>query len=125
VDAENFDYVFNLDQAATLNERYDTLSDLTFIGHSHLTTAFLVTKRLALQVNSPRFQIRAGTKYVMNVGSVGQPRDRDKRACCVVYVTEDEAVTYLRVEYDIASAAQKIVDADLPPAFATRLLEGL
>jgi diadenosine tetraphosphatase ApaH/serine/threonine PP2A family protein phosphatase len=125
VNAEDFEYVFSLDKAATLNDRYETLSDLTFVGHSHLTTAFLVTKRLALQVNSPRFQIRSGSKYVFNVGSVGQPRDRDSRACCVVYDTEDEAVTYLRVEYDVEAAAQKIVDADLPPAFAERLFQGV
>ena len=117
--------MFSLDKAATLNERFDSLSDITFVGHSHLTTAFLVTNRLALQVNSPRLQIRAGSKYVLNVGSVGQPRDRDNRACCVVYDTEAEAVTYLRVEYDIDSAAKKIVDAELPPAFAERLFEGV
>lgn len=125
IDAENFDYVFSLDKAASLNERFDTLSKLTFVGHSHLTTSFLVTPRLALQVSSPRFQIREGSKYVFNVGSVGQPRDRDRRACCVVYDSDASSVTFLRVEYDIDSAAQKIVDAELPPSFAERLFHGV
>ena len=93
IDAENFEYVFSLDKAATLNERFDTLAPITFVGHSHLTTAFVVTPRLALQVSSPRFQIREGSKYVFNVGSVGQPRDRDKRACCVVYDLQSGSIT--------------------------------
>ena len=125
IDAENFEYVFSLDKAATLNERFDTLANITFVGHSHLTTSFVVTPRLALQVSSPRFQIREGSKYVFNVGSVGQPRDRDSRACCVVYDTDARSVTFLRVEYDIEAAAQKIVDAQLPPSFAERLYHGV
>lgn len=123
--AEKFEYVFSLDKAAALTGHFKELSKVTFVGHSHLTTAYLVTERMSLQVSAPRFQLRKGVKYVFNVGSVGQPRDRDHRSCCVIYDTDDDVVTYLRVPYDIEAAATKIFEADLPPAFGQRLYHGV
>lgn len=125
IDVETFDYVFSLDKAAVLTGEYERLADVTFVGHSHLTTAYLVTERMSLQVSAPRFRLRPGVKYVFNVGSIGQPRDRDRRSCCVVYDTDKQLVTYLRVPYDIESAASKIFQADLPAAFGQRLYHGV
>ena len=125
INAESFDYLFSLDKAAALTAQFDELSDVTFVGHSHLTTAFLVTERISLQVSAPRFQLRPGVKYVFNVGSVGQPRDHDQRCCCVIYDTDERTVTYLRNNYDVEAAASKIFAADLPPAFGQRLYHGV
>ena len=125
IDSEAFEYVFSLDKAATLTGYYDELEKVTFVGHSHLTTAYLVTDRMSLQVSAPRFKLRPGVKYVFNVGSVGQPRDRDHRSCCVLYDSDEELVSYLRVPYDIEAAASKIFQADLPPAFGQRLYHGV
>lgn len=122
---EKFDYVFSLDKAAALTGAYEQLRRITFVGHSHLTTAYLVTERMSLQVSAPRFRLRDGVKYVFNVDSCGQPRDRDNRACCVVYDTEEEVVTFIRVPYDVDAAASKIFDADLPAAFGQRLYHGV
>ncbi len=122
---DDFDYVFTLEKAAALTGAFDSLNDVTFVGHSHLTTSYLITPRLSLQVCAPRFRLRPGVKYVFNVGSVGQPRDRDTRSCVVVYDTEQSTVSYLRVEYDVEAAASKIYAADLPPAFAQRLYHGV
>jgi diadenosine tetraphosphatase ApaH/serine/threonine PP2A family protein phosphatase len=124
LDVEEFDYVFTLRAGAELNETYSKLSKLSFVGHSHLTVSYLVTARMALQLCAPRFQIHDGVKYVFNVGSVGQPRDRDSRACCVIYDDEEGVITYLRVPYDIQTAAQKIFDAGLPSVFGERLFLG-
>jgi len=124
LDVEEFDYVFTLRAGAELNETYSKLSKLSFVGHSHVTVSYLVTARMALQLSAPRFQIHDGVKYVFNVGSVGQPRDRDSRACCVVYDDEKGTITYLRVSYDIQAAAKKIIDAGLPPVFGERLFLG-
>ncbi len=123
--AEDFDYMFSLDQAAVLTAEYNRLADVTFLGHSHLTTAYLVTERMSLQVSAPRFLLRPGVKYVFNVGSIGQPRDQDRRACCVMYDTDENVVSYVRVDYDIESAASKIFQANLPPAFGQRLYHGV
>jgi len=124
LDAEEFDYVFTLRAGAELNETYDALSRVSFVGHSHLTVAYLVTNRMVLQLSAPLFQLHNGVKYVFNCGSVGQPRDRDHRACCVVYDDQEQTVTYLRVAYDIRSASEKIVRAGLPSIFAERLYSG-
>jgi predicted phosphodiesterase len=125
INAEDFEYVFSLDQAAALTAHFPELHDVTFVGHSHLTTSYLVTPAMSLQVKAPRFQLRDGVKYLFNVGSVGQPRDKDCRACFVIYDTDERTVNYMRVEYDIASAAQKIFDANLPSAFGQRLFHGV
>jgi diadenosine tetraphosphatase ApaH/serine/threonine PP2A family protein phosphatase len=68
--------------------------------------------------------IRTGRKQVVNVGSVGQPRDKDERACYVVYRRNEADVWWRRMPYDIAAAQQAIVDAGLPVKYAHRLSLG-
>jgi diadenosine tetraphosphatase ApaH/serine/threonine PP2A family protein phosphatase len=65
-----------------------------------------------------------GRRYVVNVGSVGQPRDRDPRACYAIWDRDARAVTIRRVPYDLATAARKILAAGLPRALADRLASG-
>jgi diadenosine tetraphosphatase ApaH/serine/threonine PP2A family protein phosphatase len=59
--------------------------------------------------------------YLINPGSVGQPRDNDPRAAYVVYEPGQGLVTYYRVPYDVRKAQKKIVDAGLPDILAARL----
>ena len=66
-------------------------------------------------------QLDDGRRYLVNVGSVGQPRDRDPRACYAIWDLEARAVTIRRVLYDHAAAAAKILAAGLPRALADRL----
>ena len=63
-------------------------------------------------------------KVMVNVGSVGQPRDRDSRACCAVFDDEEHTVTLHRVPYDIEKTQELIIAAGLPERFATRLAVG-
>jgi diadenosine tetraphosphatase ApaH/serine/threonine PP2A family protein phosphatase len=63
-------------------------------------------------------------KYLVNVGSVGQPRDRNPRACYVLWEPEAERVVFRRVVYDIETAQRKIRAAGLPMALASRLALG-
>ena len=63
-------------------------------------------------------------KTMINVGSVGQPRDKDPRSCVVFYEMEAKELWMDRVEYDIEAARAKIMDAKLPQKFADRLLVG-
>jgi predicted phosphodiesterase len=98
-----------------------------FIGHSHVPFA----ARLAPGDTRPH-RIRAhvfelkddGSKYLVNVGSVGQPRDSDPRACAVIFDPDNHHVSFHRVEYDIKTAQRKIVNAGLPESLATRLAAG-
>jgi diadenosine tetraphosphatase ApaH/serine/threonine PP2A family protein phosphatase len=62
--------------------------------------------------------------YLINPGSVGQPRDSDPRAAYAVYDTEQRLIVYHRVEYDIPGAQKKILKAGLPELLAKRLETG-
>jgi diadenosine tetraphosphatase ApaH/serine/threonine PP2A family protein phosphatase len=65
-----------------------------------------------------------GTRTLVNIGSVGQPRDEDPRACFALYDDAAGHVKITRVEYDVHKAAQKIIEAGLPEALAIRLEMG-
>ena len=69
-------------------------------------------------------QLEVGHRYFINVGSVGQPRDGDCRASFATFDTEEKIVRLHRVEYDIQTAQQKILDAGLPEKLALRLQVG-
>ena len=98
---------------------------LTFFGHTHVQGGFFVTPQgttpipsnLTLHLDPDRF-------YLINPGSVGQPRDRDPRAAYVVYHPEQHTVEFRRVAYDVEQASRKILDAGLPSTLAARLHEG-
>ncbi len=68
--------------------------------------------------------LERGRRYIVNVGSVGQPRDRDPRAAYAVWDVDDRRVNIRRVSYDVATARQKIVGARLPRFLADRLSIG-
>jgi diadenosine tetraphosphatase ApaH/serine/threonine PP2A family protein phosphatase len=96
-----------------------------FVGHSHVPGSW------SLGSSGPDHHARAtsvrserGRRYIVNVGSVGQPRDRDPRAAYAVWDVEAGQVDVRRVAYDIATARRKIVEAGLPRFLAERLAEG-
>ena len=71
-----------------------------------------------------KFKVEAGRKYFVNVGSVGQPRDLNPKAAYVVYDLDEQTIELRRLDYDIAKAQKKILDAGLPPRLAERLAHG-
>jgi diadenosine tetraphosphatase ApaH/serine/threonine PP2A family protein phosphatase len=125
VDPQAYEYIFALEQARELMPYVDELPEVTFIGHSHLCKAFAIGNGEVNDVVAQKFGIRRGYKYMISVGSVGQPRDYDNRACFVVHDTDARTVEYHRVEYDIEASAQKIFDADLALNFGKRLFLGV
>ncbi len=114
-------YVFNqLDAAASFSYQHTTVC---FIGHTHSPKAYIrdgSVRTIPLDVLS----LQAGKKYLINVGSVGQPRDGDWRASYCIYDTTSSEVHLRRLEYDIAGAQQAILDAGLPRKLAERLAVG-
>jgi diadenosine tetraphosphatase ApaH/serine/threonine PP2A family protein phosphatase len=122
---EAFDYLFAADQASALLGKGEELAPVTFVGHSHLTTCFRLEGARLRSFVADRVECDAGAKYIITVGSVGQPRDRDPRACCGVFDTDRRLFTFHRLEYDIHGARQKIIDAGLAPVFGDRLLVGV
>jgi diadenosine tetraphosphatase ApaH/serine/threonine PP2A family protein phosphatase len=69
-------------------------------------------------------QSERGRRYIVNVGSVGQPRDRDPRAAYAVWDVEAGWLEIQRVAYDVGTARRKIVEAGLPRFLADRLASG-
>ena len=125
VNPEEFDYVFAPEQARELLPHVESLPQVTFIGHSHLAKVFALEEDEVSEVTATRFRLRPGATYIISVGSVGQPRDYDNRACFAIFDTERREFELRRTEYDIESAAQKIFDLRLSRNFGNRLFIGV
>lgn len=109
-----------------------TMHRLTFFGHTHLQGGFASLAKTAAGILpvSPHqqervFPLNGGSQYLINPGSVGQPRDEDPRAAFAIYDAEFRTVIFRRAEYDLAAAQAAILDAGLPPFFASRLARGI
>ncbi len=125
VNIEEFDYIFAPEQAALCLPQWAELGDVTFIGHSHLCKAFALEPDDVHEVVAQKFELRPGHKYIISVGSVGQPRDYDNRASYTTYDSERREFEFKRVAYDIDAAAQKIFSAKLERNFGNRLFIGV
>jgi predicted phosphodiesterase len=95
-----------------------------FFGHTHVQGAFAYERDRLTAVSSASFSIRDDSLYLINPGSVGQPRDRDPRCAFLVYDEEAKTVEFLRLPYDLHTCREKIFSAGLPGALADRLQVG-
>jgi predicted phosphodiesterase len=94
-----------------------------FYGHTHEPVVF----RSGVVVNRSNYEklrLTPGTQYMINAGSVGQPRDGDWRAAYVIYQPDTMEVELRRIPYDIEVAQAKIIEAGLPQELAQRLALG-
>ena len=71
-----------------------------------------------------KIKVEVGRKYFINVGSIGQPRDRNPKSAYVIFDLIDNVIESRRVEYDIAATQKKIRAAGLPESLAERLAHG-
>jgi len=90
---------------------------ICFQGHTHRPT--IISDKLGV------LQVRPGHRYLVNVGSVGQPRDGDPRACVSFFDTDAFSYRLERVEYDIEAAADRFKAERLPKRLHTRLAYGV
>ena len=141
-------YIFDIHQVKDTFSYQHT--QFCFCGHSHVPVAYckktllrpgeLPIDELKLWAVKPDEEgmmfrsdeadeivlpIQRGCKYLINVGSVGQPRNRDPRATFAVFDTEARTLTRYRLPYDIAGTQEKIRAAGLPECLATRLEHGM
>ncbi len=116
-----FSYIQTLYDASVAFGELDR--GLAFIGHSHVPVIFVNSDPVDYLV-AEEFDVPPGKKVIVNVGSVGQPRDLDPRASYVVLDTEQRKLFMRRVEYDIEAAAERIAAAGLPATNAQRLFWG-
>ena len=107
---------------------------IVFFGHTHQQGGFATQGRRWFDLKphynglfgAEQYEIRLDpeTRYLINPGSVGQPRDGDWRAAFALYDDEAMTVTFCRVPYDIGAAQKRILDAGLPSRLAQRLAQG-
>jgi len=95
-----------------------------FFGHSHRQAFFSDKGATQLTGRQDVYHLHPMNRYFLNPGAVGQPRDRDPRAAFLYFDADKMTVEYCRVDYDIASTQQSIIDAGLPPELAKRLAKG-
>lgn len=121
-----WEYVLSNDQARAALE--DRRVPLTCIGHTHVQSAWRLRPDGAVDAVPLAAGVTiemADSRWLINPGSVGQPRDGDPRAAWALFDTEARSITFRRTPYDVAAAQNAILEAGLPAILATRLSEGL
>lgn len=119
---EAFEYIFDRYTAYRMIKLMTT--DIGFIGHSHIPGIFSLKDDYIDYTSNPKIEISKDKRYLVNVGSTGQPRDGDWRASFCIWDKDKETIEIERVEYDVEKAQKKIMDAGLPEMLAVRLGEG-
>lgn len=122
-DPEMFNYILTM---ADVHNNFSVMkTGIVFVGHSHVPGIFRKREGSDVEIlEAQNVAIEEGARYIVNAGSVGQPRSGDPRASCVIYDDADRTIRIMRTVYDIAAAQKKIIAAGLPASLASRLSEG-
>lgn len=121
---EDWGYIISI---ADAYESFETFSQsLCFIAHSHNPIVFIKTDTKDIVARKPsQTKILKGFRYIIDIGSVGQPRDGNPLSCYGIYDTEKKECGLIRVQYAVTRAQEKILGAGLPPFLAERLGFGM
>jgi predicted phosphodiesterase len=120
------EYVFNVHHAAQILALFP--APIILFGHTHLPAVFSIdgegnVRGFAVR-DEATVKLDPNQRYLLNPGSVGQPRDRNPEAACMILDTDKRTVQFLRVEYDLKKTQTSILKAGLPQILATRLQYG-
>ncbi|MEP7028747.1 MAG: metallophosphoesterase family protein [Candidatus Eisenbacteria bacterium] len=119
---EEWNYCMMIEDALLEMDAFE--EPVCVIGHSHYPGVFEKDGEEIRYTRAHQLRLREGRRYLVNVGSVGQPRDGDPRAAYAMYDTTNGLLEHVRVSYDIEAAQTKILAAGLPPFLASRLAAG-
>jgi predicted phosphodiesterase len=121
------DYLLSSSSAAEVFAAYPT--PVTFFGHTHIPSAFTLASNgngvEGARIGEGTLELNPEQRYLLNPGSVGQPRDRDPRAAFMTFDDESHEATWHRIDYPVRSAQKRIVAAGLPAILAERLALGV
>lgn len=117
---ESYKYVLKI-ESAVQNFKFFT-EQICFIGHSHKPVIYEESVNGVCEVKAEKLDPTA--RYIINVGSVGQPRDGNPKLSFGVFDTEKFKYRNVRLDYDIKSASEKIIKEGLPEYLSSRLFEG-
>ncbi len=118
-----FHYLFEERQAQAMFRLMS--EDVVFVGHTHLPGIFIRDgSRVRYHSDKDPLTLQEGCQYIINAGSVGQPRDRNPFSSYCVFDSQKKTVIIKRVPYDVEGAQKDILEAGLPPFLAFRLGKG-
>jgi diadenosine tetraphosphatase ApaH/serine/threonine PP2A family protein phosphatase len=122
-DPEEWNYLYGLHEAA---ENFSCFHEaVCFVGHSHSPMIISSDHEGHLRLEGrDGCLLDRNRRYIVNVGSVGQPRDGDPRAALAIYDTEEGRMEIVRIPYDVGTVQEKMVRKDLPRYLADRLGRG-
>ncbi len=120
---EDFNYIMNSHQAQINFSRLN--KQICFIGHSHIAEAFCLDRGQIHYLQKKMINLEKNKKYTINVGSIGQPRDRDPRLSLCLYDSKKKSLEFKRIRYNTRAAADKIAKSGLPQFLAQRLYVGI
>lgn len=121
VHPEKWKYIFTKKEA--LRNIQVLEHELCFVGHSHIPLVFVLTqyRKLLFATKFSEITLEKQNRFLINVGSVGQPRDANPEAAYGIFDAEKREFSLRRVKYDIATAQKKIISVGLPPVLAERI----
>jgi len=119
----SFLYINRLSEDKICSFLAKTEYELFFVGHTHTLQVYCwdgkqLTKQRVFEHN---YLLKKGYKYIVNAGSVGQPRDGDNRAKYLIWDTGNRCLEIVRIQYDYKRTAKKIIDRGFPSEYAFRL----
>lgn len=117
---DEFHYLFNESDARPSFRVLET--DFCFFGHTHVPSLFSEQSSEARYLPAGVYQLVKGERYLINPGSVGQPRDRNPKLSFAFFDSDRLTLEIVRLDYDNRKAAEKIRKAGLPAYLADRLL---
>lgn len=116
-------YIFSLDDA--IEQFLSFEGQICFIGHSHSPVIFIEGKNYNYHLSyENKLHVRNDERLIINVGSVGQPRDMNPNSAYAIFDTETQGYCLNRIEYDIVKTQKKMKAADLPGFLIARLQVG-
>lgn len=121
-DPEKFDYLTN---EFVAKGTFDLIkNNLLFVGHTHVPGIFIEEVSYISYSQAGKIKLTSDKRYIVNAGSVGQPRDGNPKASYCIFDTDTQLLEMKRINYDIEEAQKRILDAGLPAYLAQRLLVG-
>jgi predicted phosphodiesterase len=118
-------YLTSLEEAAFNFQFFGTT--LCFVGHTHIPMIIVLNDKKEVYVHQGDridYGVMGNTRFLVNVGSVGQPRDRNPKSCYGIVDTDTKEFWYQRIDYDIEKAQAKMKKIKMPEFLITRLVEG-
>ena len=117
---KEFHYLFQMSDAEPSFKKLET--SIGFFGHTHIPSLFSRKSKESRYLPAGQYQLSKGESYLINPGSVGQPRDRNPKLSFAVFNSDELQLEIIRLDYDNQKAAAKIRKTGLPAFLADRLL---